>query len=59
MYLTLIFPARNMRYNIVSTYDTLITSLLINYLPYHYFCGPRLHDTTIMASLRLVAMGVS
>jgi hypothetical protein len=31
--------SRTMRYDIVSTYDTLIFSLCFNYLPYHYFCG--------------------
>jgi hypothetical protein len=31
--------SRNMRYDIVSTYDTLIFSLFINYLPYKHFVG--------------------
>jgi hypothetical protein len=39
----------------VSTYDTLNSSLFINYLLYQHFYGPRLHDTSydtsIMASL--------
>jgi hypothetical protein len=47
--------SRNMRYDIVSTYDTPISSLFINSLPHQQFCGPNLHDTTYdtstMASL--------
>jgi hypothetical protein len=47
--------SRNVRYDIVSTYDTLISSLFINYLPHQQFCGPSMYDTTYdtstMASL--------
>jgi hypothetical protein len=38
--------SRNVRYDIVSIYDTLISSLFINYLPHKQFCGPSLYDTT-------------
>jgi hypothetical protein len=49
------YISRNMRYDIVSTYDTLIFSFFINWLPRQHFCGPSLHDTSYdtstMASL--------
>jgi hypothetical protein len=52
--------SRNMRYDIVSTYDTLIFSFFINQLPHQHFRGPGLHntsyDTSTMASLRLITM---
>jgi hypothetical protein len=38
--------SRNLRYDTVSTYDTLIPSLFINKLSYQYFCGPYLYDTS-------------
>jgi hypothetical protein len=44
--------SRNMRYDIVSTYDTLIFSFFINWLPHQHFCGPSLYDTSTMASLK-------
>jgi hypothetical protein len=48
--------SRNMRYDIVSTYDTLTFSFFINWLSHQHFCRPGLHDTSYdtstMASLR-------
>jgi hypothetical protein len=38
--------SRNTRYDMVSTYDTLIISLLLNYMPHQYFYEPKLHDTS-------------
>jgi hypothetical protein len=50
--------SRNLCYDTISTYDTLVPSLFINQLPYQYFCGPCLHDTSYntstMPSLRIL-----
>jgi hypothetical protein len=49
--------SRNMRYDIVSTYDTLIFPLFINYLSCQHFYGPRLHDTSYDTQWRSQALG--
>jgi hypothetical protein len=50
--------SRNLRYDTISTYDTLVPSLFINQLPYQHFCGPCLpntnYNTSTMPSLRIL-----
>jgi hypothetical protein len=45
-----------LRYDTVSIYVTLISSLLLNYLPHQHFCETNVHDcsydTSTMASLK-------
>jgi hypothetical protein len=36
----------DMCYDTVSNYVTLISSILLNYLPHQYFCGTNVHDTS-------------